>query len=64
MIREYIPVLLQAIVAIGFAAGALIVSVLLGKSGMRTQTQRTPPTSAAWWRKAKRSRVSASSSTS
>ena len=39
MIREYIPVLLQAIVAIGFAAGALIVSVLLGKSGLRTRTK-------------------------
>ena len=39
MIREYVPVLLQAIVAIGFAAGALMVSVLLGKSGLRTQTK-------------------------
>jgi NADH-quinone oxidoreductase subunit A len=39
MIREYVPVLLQAIVAVGFAAGALIVSVLLGKSGLRTQTK-------------------------
>jgi NADH-quinone oxidoreductase subunit A len=36
MIREYIPVLLQFVVAVGFAAGALIVSVLLGKSGVRT----------------------------
>ena len=39
MIREYVPILLQAIVAIGFAAGALIVSVLLGKSGLCTQTK-------------------------
>ncbi len=39
MIREYIPILLQAIVAIGFAAGALIVSVVLGKSGLRTRTK-------------------------
>jgi NADH-quinone oxidoreductase subunit A len=39
MIREYIPVLLQIIVAVGFAAGALIVSVLLGKSGVRTRTK-------------------------
>jgi NADH-quinone oxidoreductase subunit A len=39
MIREYIPILLQAIVAIGFAAGALIMSVLLGKSGLRTRTK-------------------------
>ena len=39
MIREYIPVLLQAIVAVGFASGALIISVLLGKSGIRTRTK-------------------------
>ncbi|HEX4665753.1 MAG TPA: NADH-quinone oxidoreductase subunit A [Chthoniobacterales bacterium] len=39
MIREYIPVLLQAVVAVGFAAGALIMSVLLGKSGLRTRTK-------------------------
>ena len=39
MIREYIPVLLQAVVAVGFAAGALITSVLLGKSGLRTRTK-------------------------
>jgi NADH-quinone oxidoreductase subunit A len=39
MIREYIPVLLQFIVAVGFAVGALVVSVLLGKSGVRTRTK-------------------------
>lgn len=39
MISEYIPVLLQIVVAVGFAAGALIVSVLLGKSGLRTRTK-------------------------
>ena len=39
MIREYIPVLLQALVAVGFAVGALIMSVLLGKSGVRTRTK-------------------------
>jgi NADH-quinone oxidoreductase subunit A len=39
MIREYIPILLQAIVAIGFAVGALLLSVLLGKSGVRTSTK-------------------------
>jgi NADH-quinone oxidoreductase subunit A len=39
VIREYIPILLQALVAVGFAAGALIISVLLGKSGLRTQTK-------------------------
>jgi NADH-quinone oxidoreductase subunit A len=39
MIREYIPVLLQAIVAVAFAAGALVLSVLLGKAGSRTRTK-------------------------
>jgi NADH-quinone oxidoreductase subunit A len=37
MLREYLPVLLQIIVAVGFAVSALIVSVLLGKSGRRTR---------------------------
>lgn len=36
MIREYLPVLLQIIVATGFAASALLISVLLGKTGQRT----------------------------
>ncbi len=39
MIREYIPVLLQIIVASGFAISALLVSVLLGKTGKRTRTK-------------------------
>src|SRR2546421_5335750 len=37
MLRDYLPVLLQIIVAVGFAVSALIVSVLLGKSGRRTR---------------------------
>src|SRR5438094_9856817 len=41
MIREYLPVLLQIIVAIGFAVSALLMSVLLGKSGRRTPTKDT-----------------------
>lgn len=36
MLREYLPVLLQIIVAVGFAASALVVSVLLGKRGRRS----------------------------
>ncbi len=35
MIRDYLPVLLQIVVAIIFAASALILSVILGKSGRR-----------------------------
>ena len=36
MLREYLPILLQVVVAIGFAVSALLVSVLLGKVGRRT----------------------------
>ena len=36
MIRDYLPILFQAIIAVGFAASALIVSVLLGKVGKRS----------------------------
>lgn len=39
---HYIPVLLQVIVAIGFAAVALIFSVLLGKSGRRNPVKDSP----------------------
>jgi NADH-quinone oxidoreductase subunit A len=42
MIQEYLPVLLQIVVAIGFAASALLVSVLLGKTGKRTPAKDTP----------------------
>src|SRR3954454_21290184 len=41
MIRDYLPVLLHILVAIGFAAGALITSVVLGKAGKRTQIKDT-----------------------
>jgi NADH-quinone oxidoreductase subunit A len=33
MIRDYLPILLQVIVAIGFAVGTLLTSVILGKAG-------------------------------
>jgi NADH-quinone oxidoreductase subunit A len=41
MLREYLPVLLQVIVAILFASSALLVSVLVGKSGRRTRAKDT-----------------------
>ena len=41
MIRDYLPILLQAIVAVGFAASALIVSVVLGKAGRRNAIKDT-----------------------
>jgi NADH-quinone oxidoreductase subunit A len=37
MLREYLPVLLQIIVALGFAASALVISVVLGKTGRRNR---------------------------
>jgi NADH-quinone oxidoreductase subunit A len=41
MLREYLPVFLQIIVAIVFAGSALLVSVLVGKSGRRTPAKDT-----------------------
>src|SRR5467141_4500065 len=41
MIQEYLPVLLLLIVAVGFAVSALVVSVLLGKTGRRTPAKDT-----------------------
>jgi NADH-quinone oxidoreductase subunit A len=42
MLREYVPVLLQLLVAVGFALSAIIVSIILGKTGRRTRTKDTP----------------------
>jgi len=41
MLREYLPILLQVIVAILLACSALLVSVLVGKSGRRTRAKDT-----------------------
>ena len=40
-LAQYIPVLMLLIAAIGFAGGTLLVSVLLGKHGKRTQAKDT-----------------------
>ena len=39
--EQYYPIFLQVVVAIGFAASALIVSVILGKAGKRNATKDT-----------------------
>jgi len=39
MVSNYLPILLQVLVAVGFAIGALIVSALLGKAGRRNPTK-------------------------
>jgi NADH-quinone oxidoreductase subunit A len=41
MLRDYFPLLLHIGVAIGFAVSALLVSVLLGKTGRRTRVKDT-----------------------
>ena len=37
--KEYLPIFLQVIVAIGFAAAALVTSVILGKAGKRNKSK-------------------------
>jgi NADH-quinone oxidoreductase subunit A len=41
MLRDYLPILLQIVVAVGFAVSALVVSVILGKKGRRTPAKDT-----------------------
>jgi len=41
MLKDYLPVLLQIVVAVGFAASALLVSVIVGKTGRRTRIKET-----------------------
>ncbi|HSH93934.1 MAG TPA: NADH-quinone oxidoreductase subunit A [Roseimicrobium sp.] len=40
-LQQYIPVLILGLVAVGFAGGTLIASVLLGKLGTRSKTKDT-----------------------
>jgi NADH-quinone oxidoreductase subunit A len=42
MTKDYLPVLLQLIVAVGFSAVALLFSVLLGKAGRRNAAKDAP----------------------
>lgn len=42
MLQDYFPALLQALAAIGFAAIALGLSVLLGKKGSHSVSKETP----------------------
>jgi NADH-quinone oxidoreductase subunit A len=39
VLKEYLPILLQVIVAVGFAVSALVTSVLLGRAGKRNPTK-------------------------
>jgi NADH-quinone oxidoreductase subunit A len=40
-LQQYIPVLILLVVAVGFAAGTLVMSVLLGQRGKRTKAKDT-----------------------
>ncbi len=42
MIESYLPVVMQALVAIGFCASMLIMSVLFGKKGSKNATKDSP----------------------
>ena len=42
MLSDFLPVLMQILAAIGFAAGMLIMSVLLGKRGRKTAVKDSP----------------------
>ena len=42
MIQDYLPILLQVVVAVGFAGVALLASVILGRVGKRNATKDSP----------------------
>jgi len=42
MLQDYLPAFLQLLAAIGFAAAALGLSVLLGKRGSHSESKETP----------------------
>ncbi|MCP5534835.1 MAG: NADH-quinone oxidoreductase subunit A [Akkermansiaceae bacterium] len=42
MLQDYLPVIMQAMVALGFCATMLIMSVLLGKKGSKNATKDSP----------------------
>lgn len=42
MLQDYLPVIMQAMVAIGFCASMLLMSVLLGKKGSKNITKDSP----------------------
>ncbi|MDD5350258.1 MAG: NADH-quinone oxidoreductase subunit A [Chthoniobacteraceae bacterium] len=42
MLKDYLPLLIQVLVAIGFVTVALVFSVLLGKTGRRNPTKDSP----------------------
>lgn len=42
MLKDYLPILIQIIVAIGFVTAALLFSVILGKAGRRNKTKDSP----------------------
>lgn len=41
MLQSYLPVIMQALVAIGFATSMLVMSLILGKKGSKNKTKDT-----------------------
>jgi len=42
MVEEFVPILIQILIAVGFSAVALIASVVLGRAGRRSKVKDTP----------------------
>jgi NADH-quinone oxidoreductase subunit A len=42
MVEEFVPILIQILIAVGFSAVALIASVVLGRAGRRSKIKDTP----------------------
>jgi NADH-quinone oxidoreductase subunit A len=42
MLRDYLPVLLHIIIAVGFATVTLLLNILLGRAGKRNATKEMP----------------------
>ncbi|HEX8373001.1 MAG TPA: NADH-quinone oxidoreductase subunit A [Chthoniobacterales bacterium] len=41
MVRDYLPILIQIIIALGFAGGALLFSVIIGRAGKNNEVKDT-----------------------
>jgi NADH-quinone oxidoreductase subunit A len=42
MVEEFVPILIQILIAVGFSAFVLIASVVLGRAGRRSKVKDTP----------------------
>ena len=42
MVGDYLPILIQIVIALGFAGGALLFSVIIGRVGKKNAVKETP----------------------